>query len=120
MDCVYRHDLPGLRASLRKLGAVVAEVDEHLRYVWIDNPHPDFEPPTAIGRCDDELIPPFDAAPIVTLKREAWQRGVPISRTLRFQRSDGERAYTMMAFPVVDEGGQMEALLTVGFETKAG
>lgn len=108
-----------MRHSLRRLGAVVAEVDRDLRYVWIDNPHPDFDAAGVIGRRDDELIPACEAEPILHFKREAWRNQAPVARTLRFQRSDGERAYTLMAYPIVDQGGQMESLLTVAFDTKS-
>lgn len=120
MDSIYRNDLPSLRDSLRKLGAIVAEVSADLRYVWIDNPHPDFDASRVLGRRDDELLPGPEAEPITTFKRDAWRERMPLGRTLRFRRSDGERAYTMMAYPIVDESGQMESLLTVGFDTKRG
>jgi hypothetical protein len=120
VECIYRHDLPALRDSLRKLGAVVAEIDRDLRYVWIDNPHPDFDAATVLGRRDDEIIGPADAAPIIRFKREAWKARAPSGCTLRFLRSDGDRAYTMMAYPIVNEGGELEALLTVGFDVAGG
>lgn len=117
MDYIYRNDLPVLRDSLRKLGAIIAEVDRDLRYVWIENPHPDFDSAGVVGHRDDELIPSAEAEPIVSFKHEAWQTEAPLTRTVHFLRSDGPRAYTLIAYPIVDERGQMEALLTVGFDT---
>lgn len=99
---------------------MVAEVDRDLRYVWIDNPHPDFDAAAVLGRRDDELIGPAEGAPITRFKQEAWKAGAPSGCTLRFHRSDGERAYAMMAYPIVNEGGDMEALLTVGFDVPRG
>jgi hypothetical protein len=62
MKELERGNVAGVRASLSKLGAVVAEVDRELRYVWIDNPHPDFDPSRAAGKRDDELIASAEAA----------------------------------------------------------
>lgn len=120
VDSIYRSDLPALRDSLRKLGAVVAEIDRELRYVWIDNPHPDFNAAGVIGRRDDELIRPADAEPMLRFKREAWEARTPSGCTLRFDRSDGQRAYTIMAYPIVTEAGHVEAILTIGFDALAG
>jgi hypothetical protein len=120
MECVDQHSVQGLRVALRKLGAVVAEVDAGLRYVWVENPHPDFKADSVVGKRDDELVPAADAAPIVALKTEAWESGSPVTRTLRFHRSDGERAYAMIAYPVHDDKGRMVSVLTVAFDTRAG
>jgi hypothetical protein len=119
VDRIYRQDLSVLRDSLRRLGAIVAEVDRNLRYVWIDNPHPDFDATCVVGRRDDELIGAAEAEPITRLKQEAWRIQAPLGLTLQFRRSDGPRAYTLMAYPVVGEDGEMESILTVGFETKS-
>lgn len=92
MDHIYRHDLSVLRDSLRRLGAIVAEVDRNLRYIWIDNLHPDFDARSVIGCRDDELIPAAEAEPIMRFKREAWRIQAPVGLTLQFRRSDGARA----------------------------
>lgn len=117
MDRIYREDVQGVRASVAKLGAVVAEVDRELRYVWVDNPHPDFDAAAVVGKRDDELLSPSDAEAIMALKREAWRMHASVGQTLRFQRSDGERAYTTIGCPITDAEGRMQALLTVAFET---
>lgn len=63
-----RANVAGVRRALATLGAVVAEVDRELRYLWIDNPHPDFDSGALIGKRDDELIAALDAADIMSLK----------------------------------------------------
>ena len=49
MQSIDLHAVASLRASLKRLGAVVAEVDAELRYVWVDNPHPDFEASSVVA-----------------------------------------------------------------------
>jgi hypothetical protein len=119
MQDLERANVPGIRKALSALGAVVAEVDPQLRYVWIDNPHPDFDPEAAVGKRDDELIPKADAEEIVALKRDTFTRQAPMSRILSFKRTDGLRCYSLFAYPIRDSSGKVDAILTVGFDVPA-
>ena len=119
MKDLERSNVPGVRKALSALGAVVAEVDRQLRYVWIDNPHPDFDPEAAVGKRDDELISRADAEEIMALKQDTFTRQAPISRTLSFKRTDGLRYYSLFAYPIRDSSGKVDAVLTVGFDVPA-
>ncbi|HEY5898771.1 MAG TPA: PAS domain-containing protein [Burkholderiales bacterium] len=119
MKELERANVAGVRRSLAALGAVVAEVDRELRYLWVDNPHPDFDPGTVAGKRDDELLSAEDAADIISLKRETFERETPVSRILRFRRSDGVRYYSLFAYPVRSPGGRVDSILTVGFDVPA-
>lgn len=114
-----RSNVAGIRKALGALGAIVAEVDPQLRYVWIDNPHPDFDPKAVVGKRDDELISRASADEIMALKRDTFTRREPISRILVFQRSDGPRHYSLFAYPIRDGSGKVDAILTVGFDVPA-
>lgn len=116
MKEVDRANVQGVRKSLKVLGAVVAEVDRELRYVWIDNPHPDFDAKAVVGKRDDELIPAAEAAQIMSLKKEVLDNESPISRTLSFGRSDGLRYYGFFAYPIRAANGKLDGVLTVGFD----
>jgi hypothetical protein len=116
MHNIDRADVPGVRQTLAALGAVVAEVDRQLRYVWIDNPHPDFDARSVVGKRDDQLLPEAEAEEILALKRDALGQEEPISRLLRFNRSDGVSYYSLFAYPIVSAVGKVEAVLTVGFD----
>lgn len=119
MKELERSSVAGVRKALSTLGAVVAEVDRELRYVWIDNPHPDFNPKAAVGKRDDELISRGDAEEIMALKQDAFRARVPMSRTLAFKRSDGLRCYSVFAYPIREPSGRIDAILTVGFDVPA-
>ena len=111
-----RSEVAALRVTMRNLGLVVAETDLDLRYVWVDNPHPDFDEDAVVGKRDDELIPEAEAAAIMSLKREAIHRYGPVKRLLEFERSDGRRCYSMFAYPVCDSRGEIEGIFTIGFD----
>jgi len=119
MKDIDRSNVQGVRKALGALGAVVAEVDRKLRYVWIDNPHPDFHPEAVVGKRDDELVSREDAEQIMALKRDTFMRQKPISRILAFQRTDGPRHYSLFAYPILDSSGKVDAILTVGFDVPA-
>jgi hypothetical protein len=119
MDHIPRPDLGQIRKTLGALGAVVAEVDRDLRYVWIANPHPDFDPSQVLGRRDDQLIPPAEALPLMDLKRRTFEERRPLSHVLQFMRSDGQRSYSLLAYPVVDDDEQVRTIVTIGFDLPA-
>jgi hypothetical protein len=115
---ISRADVVGLRQTMKKIGVIVAEVDHDLRYVWIENPHPDFDPAGVVGKRDDELVPPAEAAEIMGVKRAVLQQKEPVSRVLAFKRSDGWRHYSLRAYPVTSGKGCIDGVLTIGFETQ--
>lgn len=119
MKELERSNVAGVRKALSALGAVVAEVDRQLRYVWIDNSHPDFDPKAAVGKRDDELISIADAEEIMALKQDTFKAQVPISRMLSFKRTDGLRCYSLFAYPIREPSGRVDAILTVGFDVPA-
>ena len=119
MDHISRPDLGRIKKTLGDLGAVVAEVDRELRYVWIANPHPDFQVAAVLGKRDDELIGPEEAQGLMDLKRRTFEDRRPHSHELRFRRSDGERTYSVLTYPVVDDDDHVRTIVTVGFDLPA-
>ena len=118
MGVLERVNIEGGRSSLSMLGAVVAEVDRELRYRWIDNPHPDFEPSAVVGKRDDELISSEEAKEIMSLKSTALDSGEPVSRVLVFNRTDGWRYYSLFAYPIREFSGEINSILTIGFDVE--
>lgn len=118
MKDIERSNVAGVRKSLAALGAIVAEVDQQLRYAWIDNPHPDFDAKAVIGKRDADLLPKAEAEQIMSLKRAAFEHEKPLFRVIAFKRSDGRRDYSLFAYPIRDAKGKIEALLTVGFDVQ--
>ncbi|MDO9218315.1 MAG: PAS domain-containing protein [Lacisediminimonas sp.] len=121
---IERSDIQSVRKGLNKLGMVIAEIDTDLRYVWIDNPHPDFDAAAVVGKRDDDLLPLEDARHLMDCKREVLARtdidaACPSHRIFAFHLSDGIRYYSIAAYPIVDERGRTDGVFTVGFVTRA-
>lgn len=117
MQQLERSALPGIRAAMRHLQFVVAEVDSSLRYVWVENPHPDFSEAAVIGKRDDELLPAAEAADIMALKQAVLDTGQPVQRVLGFQRSDAWHFYCISAIPLRDGAGAADGMITIAFDT---
>lgn len=116
MQGISRSHVPAIRKTLALLGAVVAEADKQLRYVWVENPHPDFNVNSAVGKRDDQLICKEEAEEIMALKREAFDRAKATSRVLSFERSGGTFHYSVLAYPILEDSGMVEGIITVAFE----
>lgn len=116
MNDLTSADLPPLRASMARLGLLVAEVDLGLRYVWVENGQPGIDARTMVGRRDDELMAAPEAAALVRLKRDALAGEAPVTRVLEFMTPAGVRYFALSAYPVRDERGQVTGLFMLGFE----
>lgn len=114
-----RSMIPAIRTTMARLEAVVAEIDAELRYVWVDNPHPDFTAMSVIGKRDDELLPNSEAEAIMNLKREVLLCGDMRQDVLRFHPSDRAHFYTMYAYPITEPDGIVSGVLTVAFDSSA-
>lgn len=120
MHALERSDIAPMRAAMKLFRFVTAEVDTNLRYVWIDSPHPDFDPVAIIGNRDDELTSPAEAKELMELKRDVLCQAEPIKRVLGFQRSDGWRYYCICAFPLRNSSGAIDGVFTLGFDIPEG
>lgn len=119
MKAIHRAEVADLRASMRRLGMAVAEIDGGLRYLWIDPPAPADGPHAVIGRRDDELLPATVAGPIIALKQDAFALGERVTRVLTFVGRHEVRRWSVSACPVLDGGGRFTTILTVGFDPRA-
>ena len=120
---LQRSDVVEIRKSLSKLGLAVVEIDRELKYVWVDNPHPDFAVEAFVGKRDDELFPEGTAAELMAIKRDVFKRKVAVSEIFSFALSDGWRHYTLFLYPILSSDATVEAILgfapdTFGFSIK--
>lgn len=102
------------RVALSTSQTVVATAGRDLRYTWIYNPHPDYRPEDALGRRDDELLPPEVAAPFIAFKQRVIDSGRPARGEFTFPLSDTLHTYQVIAEPLRDAAGA-----TVGLTTAA-
>jgi len=105
-----------LRLATMFPALVLAEVDCDLRYTWIRNPHPDFDPGQVLGKTDDELDPSPEIQRLVDMKREVIDTGKALHREWFVDRSDGRHYYDFHLRPHVDESGGLTGVLTAALD----
>jgi PAS domain S-box-containing protein/putative nucleotidyltransferase with HDIG domain len=93
--------------ALRNSPIVVFQQDLALRYQWLYNPNPYFDPAELIGKRDDEYFPPDQAANLVRIKQKALESGIG-EREIVYLCVAGEPAYyDLMVEPQRDEQGRL-------------
>lgn len=81
---------------------VLAQFDCDLRYIWIHNPHPDFNASQVVNKSDIDLDDSEAAHLLYALKREVVKSGKAIREEITFLRNDGAHTYDMIIEPVFD------------------
>ena len=104
------------RQALQNSPAIFARVDAALRYEWIFNPYPYFDPLAVVGKRDDEIDsgPGIDA--LVELKRRVLDERVQIRQEIAFDLADGTHTYDVTATPILDDTGQVSHLVTASLD----
>jgi signal transduction histidine kinase/ActR/RegA family two-component response regulator len=104
------------RTLMKCASAVVAEVDQDLRYVWLFNPHPDFDLESVIGKRDVELADNTGTRQLTELKRHVIETGTAAFAEITFSVSTGDTTYATYVEPLPDEKGVVRSLLTISFD----
>ncbi len=104
------------RLAVRHSGIVFAQTDGDLRYVWVYNPHPDFDARAVIGRCDTEVADNDGTRRLMALKQRVLETGQRTREDLVFPVSDGQRFYDVIGEPIRDEGGRIVGVATCALD----
>jgi two-component system, chemotaxis family, CheB/CheR fusion protein len=95
---------------------IIAHIDRDLRYTWIYNPHPDFDPASLLGKRDDELVVDEGTQQLVQLKQQVIETGARVQAEITFSLSGGGRTYEVVAEPLKDAAGAVIGATTVAFD----
>lgn len=104
------------RVAVKNAAFVPAQTDRELRYRWIYNPHPDFDPSLVIGKRDDELEDSEGSRRLVQLKRRVLESGEGAREEIAFTRSDGIRYYDFTIEPARDVSGAVVGVTSAAFD----
>lgn len=104
------------RVAVRNAAVVAAQMDRELRYQWIYNPHPDFDPHAVLGKRDDELEDSEGTGQLVALKGRVLESGRGERQTIRFDRSDGVHVYDVFVEPLRDAAGGVIGVTSSSFD----
>ena len=105
------------RTALKNSPILFAKIDTDLRYEWVYNPHPDFDPDTVVGKRDDEVDDGPGIDRLVDLKRRTLKQGEQLREEITFERSDGLYVYDMTATPLREgPGDEVTGLVTASLD----
>lgn len=107
------------RLVMENAGVIIATLDRDLRYTWIHNPAPQFDPAAVIGRRDDELTDAENARGIMEIKRRVIESGQRVHGEFSISLADGIHYYDLLAVPLFDSQGQVNGMTTVGVDITA-
>lgn len=120
MDQAQRSaDSERLRLAMQRSNVIAAETDRHLRYRWIINPHPDFDPTEVLGKRDDEIAAGEGIDALVEFKERVLKTGIPGTATIAFRRSDGVHTYDFAAEPIRSPEGEILGVRTAAVDITA-
>lgn len=102
--------------ALKNSDMVIAHCDLELRYTWLFNPHPDFDPTESLGKKDDELATNQGILDLMALKQEVIDKGIKIKRKICFPLSDGEHCYFVFAEPLLNEHEEIIGAVTASMD----
>ncbi len=98
------------RVTLKNAPLVVFNQDRDLRYTWLYNPNPAFTQDTAIGKTDEELLPPEDAAQLTKIKRRVLESGYGERAEVRTTFNGEEFFYDLTVEPLRSGSGEIEGI----------
>jgi len=105
-----------LHAAMKGASVIIAHIDTDLRYTWIYNPHPDFDPKTMIGKRDDEIAADEGSLKLVQLKRQAIESGKGAGAQISLSVAGDKKAYDVVVEPIKDKDGEVIGATTTAFE----
>lgn len=114
MQEALRESEQRFRMTLENTKIIVAHADTELRYLWIYNPHPDFEFQSLIGKRDSEVAQNAGTEQLEALKRRVLKNERGARDIITFPVSDGPQTYDITAEPMRDAEGR-----TIGVTTAA-
>ena len=98
-----------MQIAFQAFPLVVSNQDRELRYTWMYNPQPGFEPETVLGKTDADLFAVEDAAHLTEIKRRVLQTGVPARKEVRTTVGGQVFLYDLTTEPLRDASGDIVA-----------
>lgn len=107
------------RVALKNSPIIVYTTDRALRYTWIYNPHPAYEPTAVLGCRDEDLLPPEQAAKLTAVKRRVLERAAGERVELTLDVGGEALTYDLTAEPLRDSAGAVVGLTVAAIDITA-
>ncbi|MGM7703835.1 helix-turn-helix domain-containing protein [Pseudalkalibacillus sp. Hm43] len=111
-----QYEEPSFLLMLRNSQMVIAYCNLDLEYVWIFNPHEDFESMNILGKRDDEIANNKGTKEIMAFKQEIIDTGMKMRKKIHFPLSEGENTYDVYGEPIRDKNGKVIGVITISLD----
>lgn len=98
------------RVALKNSPILVFSQDRDLRYTWAYNPHPAFSVDTILGKTDEELFLPEDAAKLTKIKRRVLESSIGERAEIQTTVNGEELFHDLTVEPLRNAAGEIEGL----------
>ncbi len=105
-----QQQLAHFELALKDSSLVIFTQDTALRYTWIYNPHPSFNPAAVLGKTEADLLPPAEAARLINLKRRVIDTGQSAQTEVQTTLNGQLHYYDLAVEPLYDEDQQIVGL----------
>jgi PAS domain S-box-containing protein len=116
VEAALRQSEERFRIALDNFFMVVFTMDSDLRYTWIYNPREDFTSADVIGKRDEDLLLPGEAAKLTAFKREVLSSNTRLHGEITYKVGQREVSYNITAEPLHDEQGQVIGITAAAFD----
>ncbi len=105
VEAASRSIIQRFELALQRSPIVVYSQDTELRYTWVYNPHPDFEPESVIGTTDAAFYRPDELERLQGIKRRVMDTGVGTRETMLATLHGTPTYYDLTVEPLYDARG---------------
>lgn len=107
------------RLALRDTGILVYTADADLRYTWVHNLHPHFRQEDVIGRRDEELLPPEQAAHLTAIKQQVLNSGTGEKGEITVEIAGRQYFYNLAVEPLRNASGEVVGVTAAAMDITA-
>ncbi|WP_349409034.1 helix-turn-helix domain-containing protein [Pseudalkalibacillus sp. SCS-8] len=111
-----QYEEPSFLLLLRNSQMVIAYCNLDLEYIWIFNPHSEFESSNILGKRDDEIADNKGTRELMALKQEIIDSGMKMRKKIKFPLTHGESIYDVYGEPILDKQGKTIGVITISLE----
>ncbi len=98
------------RVALKNSPIIVWSQDKELRYNWIYNPNPAFNPEEVLGKKDEEILPADDARALTEIKQKVLKSGKGSREEVRMTVKGTPFFYQLVTEPLRDAQGNLTGI----------
>lgn len=111
-----QYEEPSFLLLLRNSQMVIAYCNLNLEYMWVFNPHEDFESSNILGKRDDEVADNKGTKELMAFKKEIIDTGMKMRKKINFPLSNGESTFDIYGEPIIDKNGEIVGVITISLD----